>query len=147
MWELDHEEGWAWKNWCFRSVVLEKTLESPLDCKEIQPVHPTYLNWQQIVILFPFILNNEHSHVSPDIHTERKKNYNNNPLLSSDKSLWLWGICQSQSVLRVPWTARRSSQSILKEINPEYSLEELLLKLKLQTLATWCKELTHWERP
>ena len=40
MWELDHKESWALKNWCFRTVVLEKTLESPLDCKEIQPVHP-----------------------------------------------------------------------------------------------------------
>ena len=40
MWELDCEEGWALKNWCFWTVVLEKTLESPLDCKEIQPVHP-----------------------------------------------------------------------------------------------------------
>jgi len=39
MWELDCEEGWAPKNWCFWSVVLEKTLESPLDCKEIQSVH------------------------------------------------------------------------------------------------------------
>ena len=39
MWELDHKEGWAPKNWCFWTVVLEKTLESPLDCKEIQPVH------------------------------------------------------------------------------------------------------------
>ena len=39
MWELDCEEGWALKNWCFWTVVLEKTLESPLDCKEIQPVH------------------------------------------------------------------------------------------------------------
>ena len=39
MWELDCEEGWALKNWCFITVVLEKTLESPLDCKEIQPVH------------------------------------------------------------------------------------------------------------
>ena len=39
MWELDCEEGWAPKNWCFWTVVLEKTLESPLDCKEIQPVH------------------------------------------------------------------------------------------------------------
>ena len=39
MWELDCEEGWAPKNWCFWPVVLEKTLESPLDCKEIQPVH------------------------------------------------------------------------------------------------------------
>ena len=37
--ETDHKEGWALKNWCFWTVVLEKTLESPLDCKEIQPVH------------------------------------------------------------------------------------------------------------
>ena len=40
MWELDCEESWALKNWCFWTVVLEKTLEGPLDCKEIQPVHP-----------------------------------------------------------------------------------------------------------
>ena len=40
MWELDHKESWALKNWCFWTVVLEKTLESVLDCKEIQPVHP-----------------------------------------------------------------------------------------------------------
>ena len=40
MWELDHKESWAPKNWCFWTVVLEKTLESPLDCKEIQPVNP-----------------------------------------------------------------------------------------------------------
>ena len=59
MWELDHKEGWTLKNWCFWTVVLEKILESPLDCK-------------------------------------------------------------------------RSNQSILKEINPEHSLEELMLKLKLQ---------------
>ena len=59
MWELDHKEGWAPKNWCLQTVVLEKTL-------------------------------------------------------------------------RVPWTAKRSNQSILKEINPEYSLEGLMLKLKLQ---------------
>ena len=40
IWELDHKESWAPKNWCFSTVVLKKTLESPLDCKEIQPVHP-----------------------------------------------------------------------------------------------------------
>ena len=39
-WELDYKERWAPKNWCFWTVVLEKTLEKPLDCKEIQPVHP-----------------------------------------------------------------------------------------------------------
>ena len=40
MWELDHKEGWALKNWCFWALVLEKTLESPLDCKEIKSVNP-----------------------------------------------------------------------------------------------------------
>ena len=40
MWELDYKESWALKNWCFWTVVLEKTLEGPLDCKEIQPVNP-----------------------------------------------------------------------------------------------------------
>ena len=40
MWELDYKEGWAPKNWCFWTVVLEKTLESPLDCKEIKQVNP-----------------------------------------------------------------------------------------------------------
>ena len=53
--------------------------------------------------------------------------------------LWCW-----RRLLRAPWTARKSNQSILKEINPEYSLEGL--KLKLQSLAPWCKELTHWKR-
>ena len=72
MWELDCEEGWVPKNWCFWTVVLEKTLESPLDSKE--------------------------------------------------------------------------NQSILKEISPEWALEWLMLKLKLQTLATWCEELTHLQR-
>ena len=40
MWELDYKENWALKNWCFWTVVLEKTLESPLDCKEVKPVNP-----------------------------------------------------------------------------------------------------------
>ena len=70
MWELDYKESWLLKNWCFWTMVLEKTLESPL-------------------------------------------------------------------------SARRSNQSILKEISPEYSLEGLLLKLKLQYFGY----LTHWRRP
>ena len=56
--------------------------------------------------------------------------------------MWCW-----RWLLRVSWTARRSNQSILKEISPEYTLERLMLKLKLQYLATWCEELTHWKRP
>ena len=55
--------------------------------------------------------------------------------------LWFW-----RRLLRVPWTARRSNQSILKEISPGCSLEGKMLKLKLQYFATSCKELTHWKR-
>ena len=47
-WELDHKEGWVWKNWCFQTVVLEKTLENHLDSKEIKPVNP---KWNQPWIL------------------------------------------------------------------------------------------------
>ena len=49
--------------------------------------------------------------------------------------------------LRVPWITRRSNQSMLKEISPEYSLEGLMLKLELQYFATWCEELIHLKRP
>ena len=45
MWELDYNESWVLKNWCFWTVVLEMTLESPLDCMEIQPVHPKGIFW------------------------------------------------------------------------------------------------------
>ena len=55
--------------------------------------------------------------------------------------LWCW-----RRLLRVSWTARKSNQSILKEISPEYSLEGLMLKLKLQYFGHWCEELTHWKR-
>ena len=50
MWELDCEESWVPKNWCFWAVVLEKTLENPLDCKEIQPVH------SEVCIIIIYIL-------------------------------------------------------------------------------------------
>ena len=56
--------------------------------------------------------------------------------------VWCW-----RRLLRVPWTARRSDQSILKEINPEYSWEGLMLKLKLQYFGNLIRETTHWKRP
>ena len=55
---------------------------------------------------------------------------------------WCW-----RRLLRVPWTARRSNQSTLKEISPEYSLEGLMCSWNCNTLATWCENLTHWKRP
>ena len=77
MWELEYKEGWALKNWCFWTMVLEKTLESPLDCKEIQPVHPDWIR---------------------------------------------------KSVLNVHW-------------------KDWCWSWNSNTLATWCKELTHLKRP
>ena len=56
--------------------------------------------------------------------------------------LWSW-----RRFLRVPWTARRSNQSIIKEISPEYSLEGIMLKLKLQYFGHLMRKLTHWKRP
>ena len=56
--------------------------------------------------------------------------------------LWFW-----RRLLRVPWTARRSNQSILKEVSPEYSLEGLIWSWNYNTLATWCEELTHGKDP
>ena len=55
--------------------------------------------------------------------------------------LWCW-----RRLSRVPWTARRSNQLILKEISPVYPVEGLMLKMKLQYLATWWEEPTHWKR-
>ena len=55
--------------------------------------------------------------------------------------LWSW-----RRLLRIPWTTRRSNQSILKEINPGISLEGMMLKLSSSTLDTSCEELTHWKR-
>ena len=57
-------------------------------------------------------------------------------------NLWCWW-----RLLRVPWTAWRSNQSILKEVSPEYSLEGQMLKLKLQYFGSWCNELIHLKRP
>ena len=55
--------------------------------------------------------------------------------------LWCW-----RRLLRVPWTARRSNQSILKEISPEFHWKDWCWSPNSNTLATWCKELCHWER-
>ena len=64
----------------------------------------------------------------------------------SAKELMVFNCDCWRRLLRVAWTTRRLNQWTLKEINPEYSLKGLMLKLKLQYFATWCKELTHLER-
>ena len=207
---LDCEESWALKNWCFWTVVLEKTLESPLDCKEIQPVHsegdqpwdyfgrndtkaetpvlwpPHAKSWlirkdsdagrdwgqeqkgttedemagwhhrlngresewtlgvgwwtgRPGVLWFMGLQRVGHDWATELNWTESKlwffqcTDVRAGPLMKKTErrridafKLWSWRF------LRVPWTARRSNQSILKETHPECSLEGLMLKLKLQ---------------
>ena len=107
----------------------------------------------------------------PRQHIKKQRHYfANNSLYSqsyafSSSHVWMWELYPKEGwalkdwcfwtvgwrrFVRVPWKARRSNQSILREIqeiSPEYSLEGLMLKLKLHTLATWWEELTHWKRP
>ena len=61
------------------------------------------------------------------------------------KNWWFWTVVLEKT-FRVPWTARRSNQSILKETIPKYSLKGVMLKLKLQYFGHLCEELTHWKR-
>ena len=68
MWELDYKESWVLKNWCFWTVVLEKTLESPLDCKKIQPVHPRDQSWV-------FILRTDAEAAAPILWAPDAKNW------------------------------------------------------------------------
>ena len=150
---------WAAKNWCLRTVVLEKTLESPLDSTEIKPVNPKgNQSWifigrtdakAEAPIVWPPDSKSWLTGKDPDAGEDWRQKENGqrrmrwsdsitdsvNMNLSQFKEidafeLWCWS-----RHLRVPWTARRSNQSILKEINPEYSLEGLMLKLKLQYLG------------
>ena len=122
MWKLDRKEGWEPKNWCFWTVVLEKILESPLDCKKLKPVNPKG-NQPRISIVKTDAESQAPMLQPPDWRTEAFK-------------LRCW-----RRLLGVPWTARRSNQSILKEINPEYYLEGLMLKLKLQH---WLPDMKSW---
>jgi len=184
---LDYKESWAPKNWCFWTVVLEKTLESPLDCKEIKPVH---LKGNQSWIFigrtdgeaelqyFGHLIRRtdslEKTLMLGKIEGRREGDHRGWDGLIASLTPWTWvwansgswcwtekpGMLQSMGLqesdtteqlnrteqqridafelycwrrpLRVPWTARRSNQSVLKEISPEYSLEGLMLKLKLQ---------------
>ena len=183
MWELDCEESWAPKNSCFWTVVLEKTLESPLDCKEIQPVHsegdqswvffgrtdakaetpvfwpPHVKSW--LIGKYPDTGKDWGQEEKGTTEDEMADGITNSMDVSlselremvMDRKAWraaVHGVAKSRTrlsdwtelnwtelwywrrLLRVPWTARRSYQSILKEISPEYSLEGLMLKLKLQ---------------
>ena len=100
MWELDCEESWALKNWCFWTLVLEKTLESPLDCKDIQPAHPKgNQSWifirrtdaeAEIPILWPLDVKNWLFWKDPDVGNfqgGRRRGWHRNRLLDGITNL------------------------------------------------------------
>ena len=102
MWESDYKESWVLKNWCFWTVVLEKTLESPLDCKEIQPVHPKG-NQSWIVIgrtdveapiLWPPDVKNWHLRKDPDAGKDWRQEEKE---MTEDKTWWTWVWTSSRS--------------------------------------------------
>ena len=125
-------------------MVLDKTLESPLDCKEIQPVHPKGdQSWvflgRKVMTNLDSILKSRDITLSTKVHLVKAMVF---PVVMYGCESWTVKKSECQRIdafklwcwrrlLRVPWTARRSNQSILKEISPEYSLEGLMLKLKL----------------
>ena len=173
-------------------MVLEKTLESPLDSKEIQPVHPKrnqswifigrteakapifgHLMWRTDLFEKTLVLGKIEGRRwrgwqrmkrldgitnSMDITLPTKAHIvkamvspvvmyrcENQIIKKAERQrIDAFELCCWRRHLRVPWT-ERSNLSILKEISPEYSLEGLMMKL--QYLATWCEELTHWKRP
>ena len=133
--ELDCEEGWMPKNWCFWSVVLEKTLESPLDCKEIQPAHPKgHQSWI-------FIGRTDAEAEAPILWPPDGKfssvQFTSVQLLSC---VWLCdpmecsapGFPVHHQRLELTQTHVHWVSDVIQTSNP---------------LATWCEELTHWKRP
>ena len=128
-------------------MVLERTLESPLDCKEIQPVHsegdqPRDFFGRKDVKAetnLDSIFKSRDITLPTKVHLVKGMIF---PVVMYGCENWTIKKAEHQRIddfelrcwrrlLRVPWTARRSNQSILKEISPEYSLEGLMLKLKL----------------
>ena len=146
-------------NWCFWTVVLDKTFESSMDCKEIQPVlSKGDQSWmffgRKAMTKLDSVLKTRDIVLLTKVHIVKAMvflgvMYGCQSWSIKKAEHWVYGFelwCWRR-LLRVPWTARRSNLSILKEINPEYSLEGLLLKLRLRYLGHLMWRTTHWKRP
>ena len=119
MWDLDHKEGWALKNWCFQIVVLEKTLDSPLDCKEIKPINPKE-NQSWIFIgktdaeaaatgLWPLDVKSQL--IGKDSNAGKIEGRRRKGL----RMRWLDGIPDSMDILSVHWLSLSKLQEIVKD--------------------------------
>ena len=164
-----HKESWVPKNWCFWTVVLEKTFESPLDCKEIKPVNPKNksalnIHWRDwcwswnsnTLATWCEELTHCKTLMPGKIEVRRRGDDRGWDGWMASPTLWTWvwassgswwwtgkpGALQSMGLQRVrhDWVTelnwidiyQLTNLSILKEINPEYPLEGLMPKLKLQ---------------
>ena len=157
MWELDHEKSWVPKNWCFWTVVLEKTLESPLNCKEIQPGHlKGYQSWivigrtdveAETPILWPPDVKSWLTGKDPDAGKDWRQEEKGTTEDEMCNQVWMreldcqesWALknwcCRTvvlEKPLESPLDCKEIKPVIKKEINPEYLLKGLMLKLKLQ---------------
>ena len=125
-----NSKEWGW-NWIAFSCIATwgRTTKTPIcqHAKTSLPMYPLI----KLPMVFPVVMFGCESWTVKKAERRRIDAF----------ELWCW-----RRLLRIPWTARRSNQPILKEISPGISLEGMMLKLKLQSLATWCEELTHWKR-
>ena len=119
-----HRVGHDWSN-----LEAAAAADSILKCKDI--TLPTKVRLVKVMV-FPVVMYGYKSWTIKKAEHQRIDAF----------KLWCW-----RRLLRVPWTAKRSNQSILKETNPEYHWKDCYWRWSSKTLATWCKELTHWKRP
>jgi len=148
MWELDCEESWALKNWCFWTVVLKKALESPLDCKEIQPVHPKgNQSWMLIgrteaedetPILWPPDAKNCLIRKDPDAGKDWRQEEKgigrgwDGWMASPTRWTWVWVSSRSWQ-----WTGRRWIGRVAKSQTQLSDWTKLNLQQRRQEYAMW----------
>ena len=166
MYELDYKESWALKTWSFWTSVLEKTLESPLDCKEIQPVHPKgNQSWLVIEktdaeaetpILWPPDEKNWLIGKDPDAGKDwrqEEKGMTKDEMVGCNHWLdghgfgWTPGVGDGQEGLVCCGSWGHKESDITEQLNWTLNIHWKDWCWSSRPLATWCEELTHWKRP
>ena len=142
--------GKQWKQWQTLSWGTPKSLQMVIAAMKLKDVCSLEGNYDQ-----------PRQHIKKQRHYFANKGPSSQSYGFSSSHEWIWKLDHKQSLhrrinafelwcyrrlLRVLWIARKSNQSILKEISPECSLEGLMLKWNSNILVTWCEELTHWKR-